>query len=270
VREHYSHLDVHFVVQERALGQAHAVWQCRDFLDGGEILLAFGDGVVKADFAGLPRPDADATFTVDEVEDPRSFGVVVLDEEGYATEFIEKPSTLEHKKAIAGINWFRDSHMLRDAIQIVLDEQLRTKGEYYMVDAYRVMLEQGARITTSEVVFWLDAGQPDNLLYTNRRLLALGYASEDALERSFGEGFTVVPPVFLHPDCDIESSVVGPFTSVGPGVTIRGSVVRNSVIDQNASIETVILDGALVGENVEVSGKAKTVFIGDDSKVELG
>ena len=79
IREHYPHLDAHFVVQEEALGQAHAIWMCRDFLDEGEVLIAFGDGIVDAKYMEIAEPGVDGVILVQEMEDPRTFGVVVAD-----------------------------------------------------------------------------------------------------------------------------------------------------------------------------------------------
>ena len=268
VLESYSHLNTHFVVQEEALGQAHAVWLCRHFMDDGEIVVAFGDGVIKADYAGI-QSSADATFLTKTMDDPQSYGVVQLDSDGFVTKFVEKPDSDEHKQAVVGINWFRSASQLQNAINTVMDENRMTKGEYYMADAYEVMLERGAKIVTKPASIWEDAGQPANMLQTNRRLLSLGSASEDALERSFAEGFTVVPPIYLHPDCDIESSVIGPYVSIEAGVTIRGSVIRNGIVDSHATITDAVLNGALIGEKAVVTGRGREIFVGDNSKVEL-
>ena len=53
VREHYAHLDLRFVYQHEPLGQAHALWLCRELLDGGDVV---GDPVVAqvAEFRARP------------------------------------------------------------------------------------------------------------------------------------------------------------------------------------------------------------------------
>jgi glucose-1-phosphate thymidylyltransferase len=270
IRENYPGLDAHFVVQEEPLGQAHAVWLCRDHMDGGEVVVAFGDGIIDADYAGLPNPDVDGVFLVKEVDDPRRFGIVTLDESGYVTRFIEKPPTLEHKLVVAGINWFRDGRHLYQAIDKVIKEERKTLGEFFMADAYELMLEEGARLRTKELNHWEDAGTPEAILKTNARLLSVGYNSADALERSYSDGFSVVPPVYLHPTADVESAVIGPYTSIEAGVKIRNAVVRNSIIDTGAVINNCILEDALIGENAKVSGRGKALFVGDNSDVEVG
>ena len=269
IRERYPQLNVHFVVQEEALGQAHALWLCRGFMDEDEVLIAFGDGIVDADYEDVAEPGVDGVCLVQPVEDPRKFGVVAVDENGFITDFIEKPATMEHKLAIAGIYWFRDGRQLGQALDTVIREKRQTKGEYYLADAYQVLLQQGARIITKPTRFWLDAGNPENVLHTNARLLSLSYGTGDVIERSYAEDFTVLPPVFLHESAVVDSSVIGPYASIEANVTIRNAIVRNSIVDAGAHVESCILDGALVGENARITGKSKSVFIGDDSIVEL-
>ena len=270
IRENYPHLDTHFIVQEKALGQAHAVWLCRDFLNDGDVVVAFGDGIIEADYANFTDPSADAVFLVKEIEDPRRFGVAVLNEEGYVTALIEKPPTKEHKLALAGINWFRSGRQLYQAIETIIDEGRQTLGEYFMVDSYQVLLEKGAKIRTMHLNQWADAGTPQAILSTNARLLSAGHATSDALERSFSDGFTVLPPVYIHPEADIVAAVIGPYTSIDANVRIRNAVVRNSIVDPGAQLENCILDNALVGENARVVGQGKALFVGDNSIVEVG
>ena len=64
IRENYSHLDTHFVVQEEALGQAHAVWLCDEFLDDSDVVVAFGDGIIEADYENLPDPAAEVMMVM--------------------------------------------------------------------------------------------------------------------------------------------------------------------------------------------------------------
>jgi glucose-1-phosphate thymidylyltransferase len=270
IQENYSHLNTHFVVQEEALGQAHAVWLCRDYLDDGDVVVAFGDGIIEADYANLNKTAADAVFLVQEIEDARRFGVAVLNDDGYVVELIEKPPTTQYKLAIAGINWFRRGRQLFEATDSIIKSGRKTLGEYFMVDAYQVLLENGAKIRTELLKQWEDAGTPQALLQTNARLLSAGYASYETLERGFSESFTVVPPVYVHPSAEISESVIGPYTSVEANAKITKSVIRNSIIDPGAVISNCVLENTLIGENTEVTGRAKALFVGDNSKVEIG
>lgn len=268
IRHNYPQLDAHFVVQEEALGQAHAIWLCRDHLDDSPVMVAFGDGIVNADYSAISDTEADAVCLVQEMEDPRTFGVAVIGEDGHISGFIEKPAGLEHKLAVAGIYWFRQGRQLHDALKTVLEEGRKTKGEYYLVDAYQVMLERGLKIAPKPTIFWLDAGKPDYMLSANARLLRLGYGSQDAVERSYADDFTVLPPVFIHETASVTNSVIGPYVNIEAGAVVQSCIISNSIIDAGAHLEKCILDGALVGENCRVIGKGKAPFIGDNAIVE--
>ncbi len=274
IRENYPHLDSHFVVQAEPRGQAHAVWLCREhFAQDGEVVVAFGDGIVRADFAGYhaaAEPDAQAVFTTMLMEDPRPFGIMLKDAQGYVTHFVEKPDTVENKLVATGINWFRSSAQLFEAIETILRDNRQTRGEFYMADAYQVLLERGVRVKTMPVDYWYDAGNPQSILETNQRLLGMGFGSPEALERSLGEGFTVIPPVYIHDSAEIEASVIGPYTHIDANVTVRNAVISRSIIDAGAAIESCVLDNALVGEMACVKGQGKALFVGDNSVIALG
>lgn len=106
--------------------------------------------------------------------------------------------------------------------------------------------------------------RPELLLHANARLLGLGSGSEDAIERSYVEDFTVLPPVYLDESAVIYGAIIGPYTSVEAGATIRNSVVGNSIIGAGAQVSHIILDGSVVGEGAMVSGRAETILIGDN------
>ena len=245
IRQNYPHLDVHFVVQEESSSQTDAVRLCRDYLDDGEVLVAFGDNIVNAHFEHIAEPDVDGVILVEEG-----------DEANLVTTLIEKPDA----KILTGVYWFRNGRTLLAASQ-----QSET-----MSDICRHMLAQGAVIKAKPAIFWLDTSGPEELLEANKRLLGLGYGSEDAIDRSYGEDFTALPPVFIHEDATVSNSVIGPYVSIGAGAVIRDSIVRNSIVDAGTAVSDCILDSALIGENCQITGKGKSLFVGDNSIVDLG
>ena len=64
------------------------------------------------------------------------------------------------------------------------------------------------------------------------------------------------------------SSVIGPHASIGPGTRVRRAVVQNSIISQGATVENVLLDLSVVGENAVVRGASQRLNVGDSSEVE--
>jgi len=70
-----------FVEQPEPLGQAHALWLCREYVDG-PVFMIFGDTLFEADLSELARAPQDSLAYVKEVDDPRRFGVAMLRADG--------------------------------------------------------------------------------------------------------------------------------------------------------------------------------------------
>jgi glucose-1-phosphate thymidylyltransferase len=140
----------------------------------------------------------------------------------------------------------------------------QTKGEYFESDAVNVMIERGLSFETREVQRWLDTGKPETTLHANRYLLDNG---KDNSERVHTWRSVVVPPVHIAPDAVIEDSIVGPYASVGAGTRIRSAIVRNSIIDANAVVEEIFLEGSLIGEKAQVKGRPSRMNIGNTASV---
>ena len=51
---------------------------------------------------------------------------------------------------------------------------------------------------------------------------------------------------------------------------ISHAVVRDSIIDSGAQVSNCVIENALIGENARVVGQAKSLFVGDNSTVDLG
>jgi glucose-1-phosphate thymidylyltransferase len=69
--------------------------------------------------------------------------------------------------------------------------------------------------------------------------------------------------VHVAPDAVIEDSIVGPYVDVSAGARIRSSIVRNSIIDVNAVVEDIFLEGSLVGEKAQIKGRPSRMNIGN-------
>jgi glucose-1-phosphate thymidylyltransferase len=259
IRQNYPHLNAHFIVQAEALGQAQAVALCRDYLDDGEVLVASGASLVNLRYQQIPEPDADGVILVQEVDEPHDAGAVLTNERDVVTDFVEKADGPGHNRVMTGYYWFRNGRSLLQFLP-----QNKT-----MHDVCQQMLTQGATLKAKTTFFWMDTSRPGTLLEANKRLLGMGYGSEDAVERSYGEDFTVLPPVFIDETAVVTNTVIGPYVSIAAGATLKDAVVRNSIIDAGAAITDCILDGALIGENAKITGKGKALFVGDNSIIDL-
>lgn len=266
ITERYPHIQSHFVLQEDPRGQSHAIYLAREYLQG-PMLMVFADTLIETDLSFLAHETAEAVVWVKPVSDPRRFGVAVLGEDGYVTHLIEKPQSMEHNLAVVGFYYFQRSEALLSAIEEQMRQNIQIKGEYFLADAVNIMLERGLKMRTEKVDVWLDAGTPEALLETNRYLLSNGCSnSAEAAKR---EGIVVVPPVFIHPSAEVTRAVIGPYVSLGAGCRVQSSVIRDSILEDEAQVADVVLEGSLIGRQAQISRRAGRVNAGDQTVVVL-
>ncbi len=263
VKQHYPNLTAHYVEQKELLGQAHALWLAREWMQG-PVIVVFVDTIVETDISFLNNlePSVDGVIFTKEVEDPRRFGIVVTDAEGQAMKLVEKPETMEHRQALIGLYYFREGADLVVAVEEMFDRQLRTKGEYYLADAVQLMVDGGARFLVRGVDVWEDCGKVDAVLQTNRYLLRHGRNNDDTV--SF-PGALIIPPSYVAPTATLEEAVVGPYASIGDHAVVRRAVVSDSILEAEAVVESVILEASLLGRRAQVNGSAQSLNVGDDA-----
>jgi len=252
-----------YVEQKEPKGQAHALYLAREHL-AGPLFIIFVDTIFEADLSFLQDIESDGVAFVKEVDDPRRFGVVTL-QEGFITRFIEKPDEPLSNLALVGMYCIKNSLLLMECVEAVLKEDIKTKGEYYLADALQLMVDRGARLEVSDVDVWEDCGKPEAMLTTNRYLLRKSGGRETKTNNS-----VLISPVYIAPSASIINSVIGPYVSVAEEVVIEDSIVSNSIIDQGAHIRHALLRESLIGSHAWVRGSFKQVDIGDDSRVDLG
>ncbi len=265
--EEYPDLPVQYVVQGEMKGQSHAIHLAKELIDG-PMIMVFADTLIETDLAFLEGEEADVVAWVKPVPDPRRFGVAEVGPDQRVTRLIEKPKAMDNNLALVGFYYFKDGRELIAAIEGQMNQEVQLKGEYFLADAINIMLESGAcHMRTEKVHVWLDAGTFDALLSTNRYLLEHGHDnSEKASQRM---GICVIPPVFIHPEAEVEASVIGPNTTVGAGCKVLHSRVSNSVIEKGSLVESVVLDGSLIGQDTDLRGKSKALIIGDNTEIEI-
>jgi glucose-1-phosphate thymidylyltransferase len=255
-----------YVLQENPLGQSHAIKLAEEYLDG-PMLVIFADTLIKTDLSFLEHEDLDGVAWVHQVNDPRRFGVAIVNSEGLVTRLIEKPDSIENNLAVVGFYYFRDSRALLSAIDEQMQVNLQLKGEFYLVDAINIMLKHGLKMRTEEVDVWLDAGTSEALIETNRYLLDHGHDNGD--EVNSGNDTVLVPPVYIHPTADIKRSIIGPYVSIGANCQVVESIIRDSILEDEAGTHGVILEDSLVGRRAQLSRRAGRINAGDNTIVTL-
>lgn len=255
---------VDYAVQPEMKGQSDAFWQAREHLQG-PMLMAFSDTLIDSDFSFLNNERADIITWVKPVPDPRRFGVAEVNQAGWVTQLIEKPDDMSNNLALVGCYYFREAEVLVSAIEEQIKRDVALKGEYYLVEAVNIMLEEGLKMRTEKVNVWLDAGTPEALLSTNQYLLENGRDNSEKLTRL--EQSVIIPPVSIHPDAIIRNAVIGPNVSIGEKSVVEDSILKGSIIGSGNQITHCRLDRSLIGHDVTIIGQSGQVHLGDECRL---
>ena len=248
--------------QDEPLGTAHAILCAKEALKG-KVVIAFADTLFKTEMIA-DTDNSDGIIWVSKIEDPRMFGVVKLDGSGIITDFVEKPQEFISDLAIIGIYYIKDGENLRNELQILIDNDIRDKGEYQLTNALESMKKKGKRLRAATVEEWLDCGNKDATVYTNRRMLEIKKgAAINQTHSSNIKNSIVIDPCFIGSDVQIENSVIGPYASVGKGSVLSNSIIRNSIIQSNTKIHAQCLDNSMIGNFVNLDAPMKDLSMGD-------
>jgi len=282
---------LHYILQDRPAGLAHAVATAKPFLEGSDFVMYLGDNLIgmkirepvetfKAD------PSLAASVMLKEVPNPSSFGVAEVDAAGNVVGLVEKPREPKSNLALVGIYLFRPS--IFDAIAQIKPSP---RGELEITDAISKVIELGGTVKFTRLTsWWLDTGKKDDMLLANDTVLDdwlvsgmeghVDGESKISGRVRIGKGARIVRSVIRGPTIvgegvEIVDSKIGPFTAIGDGVRVIRSTVEHSVLMAESSITDIPrLEDSLLGKRVLVRpGPAKhgalSLMVGDDCVVEL-
>lgn len=261
LRKHYS-IKFTFVNQSEMLGLAHAIWMCKPYVNPEEpVFIILGDTIFDVDLETVLQSPV-STIGVHEVKDPRRFGVAVT-ENGKIVKLVEKPDEPVSNLAIVGLYFLRKTATLFSSIDHVIENGIRTKGEYQLTDALQLMIECGEPFTTFPVGGWYDCGKPETLLSTNETLL-----QKNPTTRTY-PGCIINDPVFIAENASIENAIIGPNATIGEHAVVSDAIIRDSIIGNGARVSSIMLDNSIVGNNASISGSPHEINIGDYSEIRV-
>lgn len=253
--------------QLNPLGTGHAIMCAEDSLSGPAVI-AYADTLIRADF-DLDK-DADSVIWTKKVTNPEAYGVVNLNEKDEITELVEKPTEFVSDQAVIGIYYFKDVSALKKELQYVIDNNIINGGEYQINDGIKRMMAQGKVFKTGTVDEWMDCGNKEVTIETNRRMLGFLNENKEALVSDTVNSINskIIAPCFIGEGVTLTNSTVGPFASIGANTTIEDSNVKNSIIQTHTLIKNATLDNAMIGNHATFDGNFTNVSIGDYSALK--
>ncbi len=267
------------------LGTAGSVKNAEDQLTEPFLVIS-GDALTDYNLTDLIKFHQEkksmATLMLAHVHNPLEYGVIITNEEGHITQFLEKPS------------W---GEVFSDTINTgiyVLDPKIfsyfeKNKQFDFSQELFPMMLRNGDPIYgyVAESGYWCDVGNLPEYMRANADILQ-GKVEAEVTGKNIGnniwceEGVEIAEeaqiygPVYLAHDCKIKAgaiihgpSVIGHYTIVDERAQVDRSIVwNNSYIGERAELR-----GALVGSSTGIKSKAvmfEGSVIGDNSIIQEG
>lgn len=275
---------VRYIDQPAPRGLAHATACGREFVAGDDFLLYLGDTLIPEGLRGLVaafRSGASAAIMLKPVDDPRSFGIAVVEGER-VRRLVEKPREPPGNLAIAGAYAFTP-----EIFESIGRIEPSWRGEYEITDAIQDLIDRGREVLACMTAgWWKDAGNPEDMIDANSVMLdALTGANAGHVdERSrlegtvaIGKGAQVLAsivrgPAIIGEGAVVEHAEIGPHVSIGERARVSHCRVRTSLIMAEAEIRDVEepLVRCMIGRKAMVSGGAATrLILGDQCVVRV-
>jgi glucose-1-phosphate thymidylyltransferase len=159
-------IKLHYVIQEKPIGLAHAFILGRDFVGNDHVALILGDNVfyghgLSAELADAAARAEGATVFAYYVSEPSQYGVVKFGDDCEAIDIVEKPTQFLSDWAVTGL-YFYDNAVL----DIAAGLRPSARGELEITDVNRHYLQRGKLhvVKLGRGYAWLDTGTHDALL----------------------------------------------------------------------------------------------------------
>ncbi len=282
-------MKVTYIEQESPLGLAHAVKISESYMAGEPFVMYLGDNLIKDGIAPFVREFTEekpnAQILLAQVKTPEDFGVAEL-EGDRVVRLEEKPKHPKSDLALVGVYLF-DATVF-DAVRAI---QPSKRGELEITDAIQQLIDSGRRVRSHVIRgWWKDTGKVEDMLEGNRMMLgAIETAIAGTVDAAsaiegrvvIGEGAVVERsrlrgPLIIGRNARVIDSYVGPFTSIGDGVSVVHSEIEHSIVLERSRIEHVPhrIESSLIGKEAVVcrsDARPRThrLVLGDSSRVEL-
>ena len=258
IREYFGEgkdfgISMQYMHAEADFGTAGSVRNAYEKIGSDRVLIISGDVLTDFDLGAAIRfheqQGADATIVLTRVPNPLQFGVVIVDEEGNITRFLEKPSWGEvFSDTINTGIYILENHVL---------EMIPYKEDYdFSKNLFPLMMQEGKKLRGYIADgYWRDVGNLGEYHEASMDCLsgsvAVRFEGETRGAVHAGEG-SIVPADTSHWGGRV---VVGRNARIADSARIINSVIGDGVTVHDGAmlLNSVIWDGCTIEENVQVS-----------------
>ncbi len=254
-------------------GTANAIYQNIDFIDVYDpeyVLILSGDHIYKMDYADMLREhkekDAAATIAVIQVsmDEATRFGIMNTGDDGYITEFEEKPAHPKSDLASMGIYIFTWKK-LRQAL--IDDNDDPNSQQDFGKNIIPRLLNQGEKLWAYHFQgYWRDVGTITSLWDANMDMLSPDTIDLYDPDWPIMSRSPIRPPHVAGAEADIRHSIVTEGCIVDGSVF--NSVLSNQVtVEKGAKVEYSVL---MPGAHVEAGAEVRFAVLGENARVCKG
>lgn len=247
-------VNFHYAVQETPLGTAGSILLARDFLKDDPFVVMSGDALTDVDLSAAIRfhkeNKAEATLILSHVPNPLQFGVVMTDDEGRITRFLEKPSWGEVFSDTVNTGMY--------IIEPSVLDYMEPGGIYdWSQDIFPRMLAEGKRLFGYVMnEYWCDVGDLNQ--YREAQYAVLDGKVRVTLDGELRGGVWVGEGAVIDPTAHvIAPSMIGKGARIGRGAEVGPYSVIGSkcIIGEGATVHrSVLWANCYVGARARVTG----------------
>ena len=247
-------IPINYSFEDKPLGTAGSVKAIEDSLSGSFLVIS-GDVMTDFDLSGLvafhKKKGSDVTIGLTRVENPLEYGVILSDDEGKVTKFLEKP------------NW---SEVFSDTVNAgiyiiekdVLNKIPRERQFDFSKELFPLLLREGAKIYSKTLEgYWCDVGMPSQYISAHYDILS-GKTNVEIPGKQASKGIWVEEGAEISQDATIEAPcLIGARTTVASGAKVgpMSCIGSNVTIESNSTVSrSIVYDFAYVGRESEAKG----------------
>jgi len=267
VKTKYPELTCHFVYQNERYGTGHAIDLAKEIVGSDEVFIVLGDTIAEYDIKTVLESPY-SMLGVKKVDDPRNFGVAEIEDDGFISRVVEKPSIPKSNMALVGLYKIKETDLLFTCLQKIIERGNTTHVQFNLTDALECMIQSEAKFQSFKVQNWYDCGKKESLLQSNATLLKK--MGGKIMDQEKFENTIIIPPVSIAEGCEIKNSVIGPNVAIGEHTVLNYTIVKDSIIGSFSKLYDVVLDDSLIGSDTGIKGETRSLNIGDDTDIDLG
>ncbi|MBK7882423.1 MAG: NTP transferase domain-containing protein [Chitinophagaceae bacterium] len=265
----YTHLNCYFIQQNERRGTGHAIYLAKEIVGNDEVFIVLGDTIAEYDVKEIAASPY-SMLGVKKVDDPRNFGVVEIETDGFISHVVEKPAIPKSNMALVGLYKIKETGLLYSCLENVIAGGVKVYKELSLTDAIQCMIEgENVKFQSFRVQNWFDCGKKETLLESNATLLKK-FGGNVQTGNHFFENTIIIPPVNIAEGCIIKNSVIGPYVTIGEFTKLNHAIVKDSIIGSYSNLFEIVLNNSLIGSDAEVKGVSRNLNIGDNTAMDLG